>query len=215
VASKRSASFCFKGQNWRFVSFSAANRALKAARVPCALFAALEANHHHQPQLAQRCISAACATFRACHQLRLLLLLASPTSLDSRCSAIIAIGPGSEAPDNGQAIDAGQAAAPIHRIHHPNERPVGGAKTGHAEEPASPAAGTALSPCYLLPPHACSRHKLLAPGPPSCSQCPSRPTPAKKRGKSVHYSPHAIYMVLRWYLRRSKLAFWGNVTKGR
>jgi hypothetical protein len=40
------------------------NRALKAARVPCALIAALEAKHHH-PQLAQRCISAACAAFRA------------------------------------------------------------------------------------------------------------------------------------------------------
>ena len=53
--------------------------------------------------------------------------------------------------------------APIHRMHHSNERPVGGAKIGHAEEPVS-AAGTALSPCYLLPPHACSRHKLLAPG---------------------------------------------------
>jgi hypothetical protein len=56
------------------------NRALKAARVPCALFAALapEAkHHHHHPQLAQRCISAACAcaALRACHQLRLLLLL--------------------------------------------------------------------------------------------------------------------------------------------
>ena len=51
------------------------NRALKAARVPCALFAALEAKRHHHPQLAQRCISAACAALRACHQLRLLLLL--------------------------------------------------------------------------------------------------------------------------------------------
>jgi hypothetical protein len=50
------------------------NRALKAARVPCALFAALEAKHHH-PLLAQRCISAACAAFRACRQLRLLMLL--------------------------------------------------------------------------------------------------------------------------------------------
>jgi hypothetical protein len=35
---------------------------------------ALEAKHHHL-QLAQRCIFAACAAFRACHQLRLLLLL--------------------------------------------------------------------------------------------------------------------------------------------
>jgi hypothetical protein len=51
----------------------------------------------------------------------------SPTSLDSRCSAI---GPESEAPDNGQATDAGQAAASIHRMHHENERPVGGAKIG-------------------------------------------------------------------------------------
>ena len=104
---------------------------------------------------------------------------ASPPSLDSRCSAI---GPEPEAPDNGQAIDAG------HRMHHSNERPVGGAKIGHAEEPVS-AAGTAPSPYYLLPPHACSRHKLLAPGPPSCSQCPSRPPQAKERGKSVQNSP--------------------------
>jgi hypothetical protein len=51
------------------------NRVLKAARVPCAPFAALEAKRHHHPQLAQRCISAACAAFRACHQLRLLMPL--------------------------------------------------------------------------------------------------------------------------------------------
>jgi hypothetical protein len=41
-------------------------------------------------------------------------------------------------------------------MHHPNERPVGGTKTGHAEEPVS-AGGTALSLYHLLPPHACSR----------------------------------------------------------
>jgi hypothetical protein len=90
------------------------------------------------------------------------------------------IGPEPEAPDNGQAIDAGQAAASIHRMHHSNERPVGGAKIGHAEEPVS-AAGRhpALSSYYLLPPHACSRHKLLAPGPPT-----SLPTtPGKKTRK--------------------------------
>jgi hypothetical protein len=75
VASKRSASFFFKAKIGVFVSFSAVNRALKAARMLCALFAALEAKHHNHPQLAQRCISAACAVFRACHQLRLLLLL--------------------------------------------------------------------------------------------------------------------------------------------
>jgi hypothetical protein len=51
-------------------------------------------------------------------------------------------------------------------MHHPNGRPVGVAKTGHAEEPVS-AAGTVFSLYYLLPPHACSRHKLLAPGPPT------------------------------------------------
>jgi hypothetical protein len=116
----------------------------------------------------------------------------SPTSLDSRCSATSAQPLGlrqPEAPDNGQAIDAGQAAASIHRMHHSNERPVGVAKTvRHAEEPVS-AAGTALSPYYLLPPHACSRHKLLAPGPPTRYQCPSLPPPAKKRGKSVQNSP--------------------------
>jgi hypothetical protein len=52
------------------------NRALKATQVLCALFAALalEAKHRH-PQLAQRCISAACAAFRACRQLQLLLRL--------------------------------------------------------------------------------------------------------------------------------------------
>ena len=71
----------------------------------------------------------------------------SPSSLDSRCSAI---GPEPEAPDNGQAIDAGQAAASIHRMHHSNERPVGVAKIGHAEEPIS-AACTALAVHYLLP----------------------------------------------------------------
>jgi hypothetical protein len=32
-------------------------------------------------------------------------------------------------------------------MHHPNGRPVGGAKIGHAEEPVS-AAGTVLSPYY-------------------------------------------------------------------
>ena len=84
----------------------------------------------------------------------------SPSSLDSRCSAI---GPEPEAPDNGQAIDAGQAAASIHRMHHSNERPVGVAKIGHAEEPVS-AACTALVVCYLPPSDACSRHKLLASG---------------------------------------------------
>ena len=86
----------------------------------------------------------------------------SPSSLDSRCSAFgCALG----APFNGQSIDTGQAAASIHRMHmhHSNERPVGVAKTGHAEEPVS-AACTALSPCYLPPSDACSRHKLLASG---------------------------------------------------
>jgi hypothetical protein len=129
----------------------------------------------------------------------------SPTSFDSRCSAT---GPEPEAPDNGQAIDAGQAAAPIHRIHHSNERPVGSgsAKIGHAEEPAS-AAGTALSPYYLSPPHACWRHKLLArQGADVLTQCPSRPPPAKERGKTAHYSPGMPYGS-RWYLRKAKLSF--------
>jgi hypothetical protein len=68
------------------------NRALKAARVPCALFAALEAKHRHHPQLAQRCISAACAAFRACHQLRLLLLLRFYCRLPSAVGAVGAVG---------------------------------------------------------------------------------------------------------------------------
>jgi hypothetical protein len=76
------------------------------------------------------------------------------TSLDSRRSAI---GPEPEAPDNGQAIDAGQAAASIYRMHHANERPVGGTKIGRVRIPVS-ADGTVLSLDYLLPPHACSRH---------------------------------------------------------
>ena len=87
----------------------------------------------------------------------------SPSSLDSRCSAFgCALG----APFNGQSIDTGQAAASIHRMHHSNERPVGVAKTGHAEEPVS-AACTVLGVYYLppLPPSdACSRHKLSTPG---------------------------------------------------
>jgi hypothetical protein len=80
----------------------------------------------------------------------------SPTSLDSRCSAF---GPEPEAPHNGQAIGSGQAS----EEQHSNERPVGGAKIRHAEEPV-PAAGTALSAYYLSPPHGCWRHKLLPSG---------------------------------------------------
>jgi hypothetical protein len=82
----------FLGQNWRFCALFGFRRLMPGGlhkytsqsrtesspqpRWPCALFAALQAKHHHHPQLvAQRCISAACAAFRACHQLRLLLLL--------------------------------------------------------------------------------------------------------------------------------------------
>jgi hypothetical protein len=67
---------CFR----RLMAVNRADRALKAARVPCALFAALEAKRHH-PQLALRCmlhlrhlVPGGCAAFRACRQLRLLLL---------------------------------------------------------------------------------------------------------------------------------------------
>jgi hypothetical protein len=120
----------------------------------------------------------------------------SPTSLDSRCSAI---GPEPEAPDNGQAIDAGQAAAPIHRMHHSNEHPIGGAKIWHTEEPV-------CISCWHRPqrilsmhrhrkPHACWRHKLLASGrqrahsvPPDHSQRKTR-----KIGPLQHYSPHAMW----------------------
>ena len=84
----------------------------------------------------------------------------SPSSLDSRCSAFgCALG----APFNGQSIDTGQAAASIHRMHHSNERRVGGSKIGHAEEPVS-AACTAISPCYLPPSDALSCHKLSTSG---------------------------------------------------
>jgi hypothetical protein len=53
----------------------------------------------------------------------------APTILDPRCSAL---GPEPEAPHNDQAIGSGQAAAPIHRIHHSNAHPVacGGPCTG-------------------------------------------------------------------------------------
>jgi hypothetical protein len=52
------------------------NRALKAAQVPCDLFAALEAKHEAPPPTRRCiCISAACAAFRAYHQLQQLLLL--------------------------------------------------------------------------------------------------------------------------------------------
>jgi hypothetical protein len=106
--------------------------------------------------------------------------------LDSRCASATA-GPEPEAPDNGQAIDAGQAAASIHRMHHSNGRPspVGVIEIGHAEGPVS-AAGTALSLCYLLPPHACSRHKLLAPGPRAANVLPvSLPTTSSEITRKI------------------------------
>jgi hypothetical protein len=84
----------------------------------------------------------------------------SPTSLDSRCSAL---GCEPEASHNGQAIGAGQAAAPIHRIHHSNEHSVGCANIGRVRIPVS-AACTVLGAYYLSPSDACSRHKLLASG---------------------------------------------------
>jgi hypothetical protein len=121
----------------------------------------------------------------------------SPPSLDSRCSAI---GPEPEAPDNGQAIDAGQAAASIHRMHHPNERPVGVAKTGNAEGPI-PAACTALGVHYLPPSGACSRHKLLVSGRRRAHrQCLSLPTtPSERTGKIRPEQPeegcHAVVPV--------------------
>jgi hypothetical protein len=84
----------------------------------------------------------------------------SPPSLNSRCSAFgCALG----APFNGQAIDAGRHAAVFYRNRHLNEHPLGGTKIRHAEEPVS-AAGAALRSHCLWPSHACSRHKLLAPG---------------------------------------------------
>jgi hypothetical protein len=82
AASKRSASVFLIGQNWRFCALFgglcqaayASQSRTESSPGACALFAALEAKHRH-PQLVQRCISAACAAFRACHQLWLLLLL--------------------------------------------------------------------------------------------------------------------------------------------
>jgi hypothetical protein len=74
----------------------------------------------------------------------------SPTSLDPRCSAL---GPEPEAPHNGQAIGSGQVAAQIHRIHHSNEHPVGGANIGRVRISVS-AACAVLGSCCLSPPHA-------------------------------------------------------------
>jgi hypothetical protein len=88
-----------------------------------------------------------------------------------------------------------------------NKRPFDGAKIGHTEDPVS-AAGTAPSPYYILPPHACSRHKLLAPGPLSCSQCPSRPPPAKKKRKIGPEKPeHAIWFPLAGSCAKCQTAF--------
>ena len=92
----------------------------------------------------------------------------SPTSLDSRCSAFgcalgAPFGCALGAPFNGQSIDAGQAAAPIHRIHHSNEHPVGCANIGRVRIPVS-AACTALGAYYLSPSDACPRYKWLSSG---------------------------------------------------
>jgi hypothetical protein len=135
----------------------------------------------------------------------------SPTSLDSRCSAI---GSEPEAPDNGQAIDAGQAAAPIRRMHHSNERPVGGAKIGHAEEPVS-AAGTALSP-YAIYYHR-TRDRVINywhQGRPAVVLTVSLPTTPGDKTRKIGPVQPACHMVPRWYLRKSKLAFWRNVPNG-
>jgi hypothetical protein len=136
----------------------------------------------------------------------------SPSSLDSRCSAFgCALG----APFNGQSIHSGRQAAVFHRSHHSNEHPVGETKIRHAEGPAS-AAGTALSLCYLLPPHACSRHKLLAPGPPTADVLAVSllTTPSERTRKSGPLQPeHAMWS--RASFCKSKLAFWRNRSKGR
>jgi hypothetical protein len=77
VASKRSVSFFFLRPK---LAFLCPFRRLMPGGL-CQSIAALEAKHHHHPQLAQRwriSISTPpvpCAPFRACHQLRLLLLL--------------------------------------------------------------------------------------------------------------------------------------------
>jgi hypothetical protein len=134
----------------------------------------------------------------------------APSSLDSRCSAL---GPEPKASHNGQVIGSGQAAAPIHRMHHSNKHPVGSTKIRHAEEPA-PAAGTALRAYYLLPPHACWRHKLLAPGLPPCSQCPSPPSPSERTRKIGPEQPeHATWPPL--IFARKQTVSLRNATKGR
>ena len=115
----------------------------------------------------------------------------APTTLDPRCSAL---GCEPEASHNGQAIDAGRHAAVFHRSHHSNGHPVGGTKIRHAEVPVS-AAGTALRSDYLWPSQACSRRKLLVPGPPAPPQltpactgitrtCASRAHSTKEGGRS-------------------------------
>jgi hypothetical protein len=126
----------------------------------------------------------------------------APTTLDPRCSAFgCALG----APFNGQAIDTGRHAAVFHRNHHLNEHPVGGTKIRHAEEPVS-AAGTALRSYYLWPSHACSRHKLLAPGrqratsaPPDHPQRNNEENPSRT-ARGCHVVPVDICLKANWPL---------------
>jgi hypothetical protein len=120
--------------------------------------------------------------------------------LDSRCSAIGPAEP--EAPDNGQAIDAGQAAASIHRMHHSNERPVGGAKIGHAEEPVS-AAGTALSP-YTIYYHR-TRARVINYWHQGRRRAHSVPPdhPRRKNEENRSITARACHMAPRWFCAKA------------
>jgi hypothetical protein len=94
-----------------------------------------------------------------------------------------------------------QAAAPIHRIHHSNEHPVGGAKIGHAED-----RGTCTG-CWHAPPSAhtiyrhrapvswCWRHKLLAPGRQRARSVPPDHLQRKNKGAKRP-------ITARWYLHK-------------
>ena len=115
----------------------------------------------------------------------------SPTSLDSRCSAL---GCEPEASHNGQAIGAGQAAAPIHRIHHSNEHSVGCANIDRVRIPVS-AVCAVLGVYYLPPPGACSRHKLTRVRAPTCSQCPSPDHPKRKNEENPSRTARARHPV--------------------
>jgi hypothetical protein len=117
------------------------------------------------------------------------------------------------APFNGQVIDAGQAdAAPIHRTHHSNERPVGGATSGHAEDSVS-AAGTPQP--ILCITTARARARVINYWHQGANVLPvSLPTTPSEITRKIRPEQPEDAMWFPLVFAQSKLAFWGNVTNG-